>query len=212
MWGAPMHQAPVRRFASICFLALLASACGGEPKFTGASFDPPEPAPALVLPRAEGAPFDLRAQKGSVVLLFFGYTHCPDVCPTTLADWKRVKQQLGPDSTRVKFVFVSVDPERDTPQVADAYARSFDPSFIGLSGDAARITDLLTLFRVSAFQDMSPEMLADTTGTVEPPKNYTVTHSSQTFVVDPQGKLRLLFQYGTPADAILRDVKTLLKG
>jgi protein SCO1/2 len=194
-----------------CIVALLLSACGKEPKFTAAVFDPPEPAPALVLRRADGTPFDLRQQKGSVVLLFFGYTHCPDVCPTTLAEWKRVKPQLGDDTARVKFVFVSVDPDRDTPKVAEDYAKNFDPSFIGLSGDSARIADLKTLFRVFSFQDIPPEMLADTTGTVQFGENYTVTHTSQTFVIDPEGKLRLIFQYGTPADAIAKDVKTLLK-
>ena len=93
----------------------------------------PRPAPPLRLVEHGGRAFDLAAERGKVVLLFFGYTHCPDICPTTLADWRRVHAALGADTSRVRFVFVTTDPERDTPEVAQQYARQFHPAIIGLS-------------------------------------------------------------------------------
>ena len=92
---------------------------------------------------ADGATFDMDKERGSrAVLLYFGYTHCPDVCPATLADWARAKKALGSGAERVRFVFVSVDPDRDTPQLTRAYARQFDAAFVGLSPTAAQVDSL----------------------------------------------------------------------
>lgn len=170
------------------------------PAFNGITFDPPEAAPALTLPRADGSTFDLKAQRGSAVLLFFGYTHCPDVCPTTLADWKRVKRQLGTDSSRVKFVFISVDPDRDTPKVAQAYVDGFDRSFIGLSGDSVQIEQAKTMFHVQSFKE-----------DIKSANGYAVSHSSTVFAVDPRNRMRLLYQFDMPPDKVASDLKLLLR-
>ncbi len=108
-------------------LALLLAACKPV-TYHGTAYDPPEPAPPLALSRADGSPFSLAAQRGSVVLLYFGYTHCPDLCPTTLADWHRARAALGRDAERTRWVFVSVDPARDDPVTLQRYVSGFDPA------------------------------------------------------------------------------------
>lgn len=180
----------------------LRGAASGVPGggFRGVELSEPSPAPALTLTAADGVPFDLAAERGRVVLLFFGYTHCPDICPTTLADWARVRAALGDAASRVRFVFVSVDPDRDTPAVAEAYARRFDPSFIGLSADHATIGRLRDGLNLVAQSDV-----ADSSG------GYGVAHSSQVFLVDPEGRLRLLYPFGATSDDMLQDVRRLLK-
>jgi protein SCO1/2 len=171
-----------------------------EPEFNGVRFDPPEPAPAVSLSRADGSTFKLQDQRGSVVLVFFGYTHCPDVCPTTLADWKKVMHALGSSAKRVTFVFISVDPARDTPAAVQHYVDGFDPSFVGLSGDSAQVARAESEFHVSASRDDA----AAATG-------YTMTHSSQTFVIDMQNRVRLLYPFGIPPVSIVADVRKLLR-
>jgi len=189
--------------APLVAAAVLLSAQGCKqngPQFNGVNFDPIEPAPALTLARADGSVFDLKAQRGSAVLIFFGYTHCPDVCPTTLADWKKVKRALGPDSSRVKFVFISVDPERDTPQIAQSYVNAFDPTFIGLSGDSAQIERAKALFHVQS----SKEAIKSAT-------QYDVSHSASVFAVDPRNRMRLLYQFDMPPEKVTDDIKLLLR-
>src|SRR5690625_4328978 len=102
--------------------------------FHGAMFDPIETAPDFELADHRGRPFRLQEQDGNIVVLFFGFTSCPDVCPTTLANFRQVKQHLGDDADRVRFVMVTVDPERDTPQRMAQYVEAFDPDFLGLTG------------------------------------------------------------------------------
>lgn len=168
--------------------------------FRGVELAEPAPAPELALATATGDTFDLAAQRGQAVLLFFGYTHCPDICPTTLSDWAQVADSLGADARRVRFVFVSVDPERDTPGVAEAYATRFNPEFIGLSAPdsvTARLRGSLNLVAQS-----EP---AGTDG------DYGVAHSSQVFLVDPEGRLRLLYPFGSTAQDMLLDVRRLLR-
>jgi protein SCO1 len=160
----------------------IAAACEKPYTFHGAAPDPPMKAPPLVLTRGDGTPFDLATLQGNAVLLFFGYTHCPDICPTTLADWKKVKAALGADSVRTKFVFVTVDPKRDSARVVDAYAKQFDPSFIGVTGDEARIAEQAKKFGVTAFID----------GT-EASMNYAMNHPSHQYLIDPKGNIRMLY-------------------
>ena len=180
----------------------LRGAAGGVPGggFRGVELAEPAAAPALRLTRADGDAFDLAEQRGRVVLLFFGFTHCPDVCPTTLSDWARVREALGDRADRVRFVFVSVDPRRDTPAVAQQYAQQFDPSFIGLSADDATIGRLRGSLNLVAQMEVP-----DSTG------GYGVAHSSQVFLVDPEGRLRLLYPFGSTAEDMLEDVRRLLR-
>jgi protein SCO1 len=177
---------------------LLVTAGCQEP-LRGIVFEDPGPAAPLVLKDAEGTRFDLATHRGAVVLLYFGYTHCPDVCPTTLSDWASAKRALGEDADRVRFVFVSVDPGRDTPELALAYARQFDRDFVGLSGTEAEIEALKTAWRIAAYPEGDPRT-----------RDYTVAHPAHTYIVDRQGRLRVLYEPGVRGEALAEDIRKLL--
>ena len=136
--------------------------------------------------------------RGKAVAIFFGYTQCPDVCPTTLSDLANAMQILGPDAQRVQVLFVTVDPKRDTPQLLAQYVPAFNPTFLGLYGDAAATAKVTKDFKIYASERPGKE------------GHYTLDHSAQTLVFDPQGKLRLLEPYGAPAAKIAADLKILL--
>ena len=148
-----------------------------------------------------GQPRKLSDYKGKIVLLFFGFTHCPDVCPTTLAELARARKALGADADRVQVVMITVDPERDTPEVLKQYVTALDPSFIGLTGDADAIARTAKDFKV---------FYQKTAGRSD--KSYSVDHSSGTFVFDPSGRVRLLVGYGQGAEVFAHDIRQLLKG
>ncbi len=138
--------------------------------------------------------------RGKVVTIFFGYTHCPDVCPTTLAEMKQVMEKLGADSARLQVLFVTVDPKRDTKELLAQYVPSFNPTFLGLFGDDAATAKIA--------KDMK---IIYRTQPGKTPDSYTVDHSAGTLVFDAQGQLRLFIDYGrlTP-DQITSDIKRLL--
>lgn len=138
--------------------------------------------------------------KGKVVMLFFGFTHCPDVCPTTLAEMAQVRNKLGDDGHRVQGLFVTVDPQRDTPQVLAQYAPAFDPSFLGLYGSEEVTRALARDFKIFYSEQKSH---AD--------GHYAVAHSSVIYVFDPAGRLRLLMRPGAGIDAMAADIALLLK-
>lgn len=188
--------------ATLVAIGIAAVAAGCRPAtFHGTTYEPAEAAPAVSVTRSDGTTFSLADQHGSVVLMYFGYTHCPDVCPTTLSDWKRVKAALGRDASRVRFVFISVDPGRDTPATVQHYVSRFDPDFIGATSDTASLAKIEKSFHVSSSREESPS--AD---------GYSVTHPSQTFVVDKNGKLRLLYSFGMPTSDVVADIRELLRG
>ena len=137
--------------------------------------------------------------KGQVVAIFFGYTHCPDVCPTTLSDFAAALEQLGPQGERVQVIFVTVDPERDTPDLLKQFVPAFNPRFLGMFTDAETLKRLATEYKV-VYQKTSVKAADD----------YLIDHSAGTYVYDPQGRLRLLMPYGSSPDAIAQDLKTLL--
>jgi protein SCO1/2 len=189
-------------FPAMVFAAVLAG-CGGEPEkpgfkltdVTGAGFGK-----ELNLTDHNGQPRTLADFRGKVVAVFFGFTHCPDACPTTLAEMALVAKELGRDADKLQVLFVTVDPERDTPQVLKQYVPSFHPSFLGLSGDAAATTAAAKSFKVF-FQK-------------QPVKDgsYSVDHGAGTFILDREGRLRLFAQYGQGAPALLHDIRLLLSG
>ncbi len=158
-------------------------------------------APDFSLPDGKGGQFRLADQRGKVVLIFFGFTHCPDICPTTMADFKQINQRLGKQGERVKFVFISVDPDRDTPQITSQYAANFDPSFVGLSGTEQQLDPVWKAYGV--YRKLDKASPADT--------NYEVEHSTQIYLIDPSGNLRITYSYGTPVDDILQDTRYLLR-
>jgi protein SCO1 len=153
----------------------------------------------LSLTDAEGKPRTLADFKGKVTLVFFGYTQCPDVCPTTLAELAAVKRELGPDGERVQGVFVSVDPQRDTAEILKAYMASFDPGFVALRGTPEETQTAARNFKV---------FFAKAPGRTE--GSYTVDHTAGTYVFDAQGRVRLFIRYGSGADALRHDLKLLL--
>jgi protein SCO1 len=190
-------RAVMRLAGSACLLA----ACTREPTLRGIGVDPPKAAPSLIVVRAGGDTFALARERGRAVLLFFGYTHCPDICPTTLADWAKVRRQLGPRAERVRFVFVSVDPTRDTPAVAQAYAAQFDSTFIGLSPIERELPAIQYDFGVTSSRDIRGRDSTD----------YLVSHASQAFLVAPDGALRVMYSFGASVDDVVADLRTLLR-
>ena len=185
-------------------LALVLSGCGpqaqtGAPKFqltdvTGAPFGK-----SLALTDHTGKPRTLADFQGKVIVLFFGFTQCPDICPTTLAEMAKVVKELGPDGNKVQVLFVSVDPERDTQALLSQYVTAFNPTFLGLRGDADATLKAAKEFKVYVQK--------------QPPKNgnYSVDHSAGTFVLDQRGQLRLFAQHNAGAQALIGDIRTLLK-
>jgi len=133
-------------------------------------------------------------------MMYFGYTHCPDVCPATLADWARVKKALGSAADGVRFVFVSVDPDRDTPQVARAYAQQFDVSFIGLAPTPMQVDSLKAAWGFAVMRDSTPDMKKG---------EYGVTHPAGSFAIDRAGRIREIFPPETKADDIAADLRVI---
>jgi protein SCO1/2 len=167
--------------------------------FRGTLYDPALPAPEIELTRDNGSSFRLSELRGNVVLLFFGYTSCPDVCPTTLSELRKVNANLGSAADQVKVVYVTVDPERDTPEVIQKYVSIFNPAFIGLSGSMEQLQPVWQNYGV--FRQID-QVAGSASG-------YTVTHSARVYLIDQDGNLRLSYSYGTPTDDILHDLKIL---
>lgn len=181
--------------------ALALSGCGaGAPKFkasdvTGAGFGRD-----FTLSDPDGKQRTLADYRGKVVVLFFGYTQCPDVCPTTLAALAETMKSLGADASRVQVIFVTVDPDRDTADVVKSYVSAFDPSFVGLRGDADAIARTAKEFKI-LYQKQPGRT----------PQSYTVDHSAGTFLFDPQGRLRLYVGNGQGVDVFAHDIRELLR-
>lgn len=183
-------------------LGLFLAACGRSvPEFRGTLLDPPLPVPDFTLTDQHGQPFRLSDQRGQVVLLFFGYTFCPDVCPVTLGIWKRVHEALGEDGQQVRFVFITVDPERDTPERLRQHLAIFDPSFVGLTGTPDELQPVYQTFGVYVEKE-------DAGGSAA---GYLVNHTASAFVVDRAGQWRLRHAYETPAEDIVHDIVQLLE-
>lgn len=184
---------------SLSFAAALAAGCDGKPRFKSTDITGADYGKTLELTDQTGRPRRLEDWRGKAVVLFFGFTHCPDVCPTTLADLSQVMKQLGPDAERVQVLFVTVDPERDTPEALGKYVGAFDPRFLGLYGDSAATQRAAREFKVFY------EKRKTTDG-------YSVDHSGQTYVIDPQGRLRLFVRPERLAADLPDDLRALLKG
>ena len=172
---------------------------GSRTPFNGVDITGSDLGPDFRLTDHNGKERSLADFKGKAVAMFFGYTHCPDVCPTTLSDMANALKALGPDGQRVQVLFVTVDPKRDTPELLKGYVPAFNPTFLGLYGDAAATAKVTKDFKIYA---------AERPG--KTPESYTVDHSAQTLVFDAKGKLRLMLAYGTPGDKIASDLRILL--
>jgi protein SCO1/2 len=189
----------MRAFLDIVLAALMLAGCSASgPSFKNADITGANYGRSFTLTDHTGRTRTLEDFRGKVVVMFFGYTYCPDVCPTTLAELKAVKEQLGEDGKSLQVLFVTVDPERDTPEVLANYVPAFDPSFLGLYGDAAATATVAKEFKV--FYQKVPG---------KTPGSYTVDHTAGSYVFDPQGRLRLFARYGNAAN-LVADIRTLL--
>jgi protein SCO1 len=195
----------MRRAATLlvaAFAVALLAGCGPDgPKFkasdiTGSSFGRD-----FALTDHTGKPRTLADFRGKAVVMFFGYTQCPDVCPTTLGTLAEAMKALGPDADRVQVLFVTVDPERDTQALLSQYVPAFDPRFVGLYGDAAATERVAKEFKVIYQKQPGPS-----------PGSYTVDHSAGVYVFDPQGRLRLYVSHGQGPDVYAHDLRLLLGG
>lgn len=150
------------------------------------------------MPDLEGRERSIEDFSGKVVAIFFGFVHCPDICPTTMAELSHVKESLGSDGDRFQTIFVTVDPERDTPEILRAYLDAFDESAIALRGNSEQLANMAQAFKV--FYAKVPQSEG----------NYTMDHSSGLYLFDPDGNVRLYSRYGQSVDNLTADVRTLL--
>lgn len=184
-------------------LFALLAACGRQPapspKFVGTDVTGAPWGRDFHLTDFTGKPRSLADFRGKVVVMFFGYTHCPDVCPTTLGDLAQAMKLLGRDAQRVQVLFVTVDPERDTPDLLARYVPAFYPTFLGLYGGPRATAATAKEFHVFYRKHYEPGS-----------DDYSVDHSASSYVFDPSGHLRLVWNYGTGAAAMAHDVKLLL--
>ncbi len=186
--------------------ALLLAACQPAPDaappsaaFKGIDITGADYARELSLPDADGKLRTLAEFKGRVVVVFFGFTHCPDVCPTTMVELAGVKRQLGAAGADLQGLFVTVDPERDTPQVLGAYVRNFDPGFVALRGTIDETKAAAKHFKV---------FFAKVPGKTD--GSYTMDHTAGSFIFDRAGRVRLFTRFGTGTEALAHDLKILL--
>lgn len=168
--------------------------------FRGTTYAEPYPAaPEIELARAGGTPFRLSEMHGKVVALFFGYTSCPDVCPTTMAELKQALEKLGPKADQVQVLFVTVDPQRDTPERVQEYVNHFNPNFIGLSGSEPALAKVWNEYGV--FRQVAAGASA---------AGYIVDHTARVTLIDQQGNLRVSFPFDTPVEDVVHDLNLLL--
>ena len=170
------------------------------PSLNGTLLDPPQEIPTIRLTGSDGQPHALTDFQGKVTVVFFGYSHCPDVCPMTLSTMARARAMLGSQTDRVQLVFVSVDPERDSPERLASYLAKYDPTFVGLTGDEDRIRKLATVFGIHYAKVESTSALG-----------YLVEHTSSSFVLDTQGKLRAILPFGLTPEQVASDLRALLR-
>ncbi|HVZ44549.1 MAG TPA: SCO family protein [Ramlibacter sp.] len=190
-----------RSFLASAAAAVLAGCVDSKPQFKAVDLTGADYARDFQLPDVDGRMRSLKDFSGKAVVLFFGYTQCPDVCPTTMAEIAQAKQLLGADGSRVQGVFVTVDPERDTPQVLKAYVSNFDPNFVALHPSPEQLAAVAKDFKVY-YKKVDGKT----------PGSYTMDHSAASYVYDPAGRLRLYTRYGSGAQALADDLKLLLAG
>ena len=180
--------------------ALLSACSPDKPNFHAIDLTGADYAKDFDLTDQNGKERTLKDYRGKVVAVFFGYVHCPDFCPTTMAELAQVKQQLGKDGDKLQALFVTVDPERDTPELLKAYVGNFDPGFVALRGTPEQTAQLAKDFKIY-YKKVEGKT----------PGNYTMDHSAGTYFYDPQGRLRLYSRYGSGVPALVSDIELLLK-
>jgi protein SCO1/2 len=198
-----MQRFTLKSIAAYAVFAL-ATACfygcsGDKPQFTAIDVTGADYAKDFTLTDHNGQPRSIKDFSGKVVVLFFGYTQCPDVCPTTMTELVEVKKLLGADGDKLQALFVTVDPARDTPEVLKNYMDNFDPSFLALYTTPEKLAVIAKDYKVYYKKSEG-----------KTPTSYTMDHSAGSYIYDTQGKLRLYTRYGSGAAALASDIKLLL--
>lgn len=188
-------------FWTVALVAVLVAGCtaGAPHEFAGAAMDDPQPVPDFTLTGSDGSPVSLSDFRGQYVYLYFGYTFCPDMCPTTLAKLSQVRSELGDEASQMRVVMVSVDPERDTPEALGDYVTRFDPTFIGLTGSKADIDAAGQAFGL--YYERHEGSAA--TG-------YLVDHTARTFLIGPDGRALVAYPHDAPDEDVLADLRWLM--
>lgn len=167
--------------------------------YHGTVIQSPQTANNFTLTGKDGRPISLADFRGQAVMLYFGYTFCPDVCPATMVELAKAKDALGDDSDKVQVIMISVDPERDTPEILNEYVTHFNPSFIGLTGTADEVASAATPFGI--FYEKHEGSAAS---------GYLIDHTASVIVVDPEGYIRLVYSFNTPGEDMAEDLKRLV--
>jgi protein SCO1/2 len=189
------------RWLAALLAALVVAGCGpASPRFQGSDVTGASFGRDFRLIDHNGNPRTLADFRGKAVVVFFGYTQCPDFCPTTMSELAAAMQKLGPDARRVQVLFVTVDPERDTRDVLARYVPAFDPSFLGLYGDEKATAETAKEFKIIYQKQPGRE-----------PGSYSVDHSAGTYIFDPQGRLRVYENYGPGPEVYAHDLREVLK-
>lgn len=197
----------LRTLLTLITLSLALTGCGdkGQPvpkvAFANTDITGLDYAQGFALTDHNGQQRTLSDFRGKVVFVFFGYTHCPDVCPTTLSEMAGIMKALGPEAVRLQVLFITLDPERDTPEFLASFVPAFHPSFLGLTGDQATTDKVAKDFKVFA------QKVPGKDG-----KSYTIDHTAGSYVFDQHGRIRLFVRHAQPGDALLKDMKQLLAG
>jgi protein SCO1/2 len=187
------------RRRTLLLAALPASAIANTPRLKAGVFEPAQPAPEFALKGSDGAALNLARFKGKLVLLTFGFTNCPEVCPTTLATLAQARKQLGAQAADVQVVYVTVDPDRDDIPRIRQYLTAFDPSFVGGTEAPDKLAAMRKRYGVVAEKIPKPQ-----------PNAYGMNHSTSVFIIDRAGKLRAMMPYGHEAKDFVHDLKLLL--
>ena len=200
-----MQKRQAIKFIASCTLltgaAGIISACSQDkPKFKNIDITGADYAQGFQLTDENGQVRTLKDFRGKVVILFFGYTQCPDVCPTTMAELAQAKKLLGKEGDKLQVLFITVDPERDTPQVLKAYMANFDPTFLALRPTPVQLPEVAKAYKVYYKKVDGPT-----------PTSYTMDHSAGSYVYDPQGHVRLYYRYGSGVPALVSDIQLLLQ-
>jgi protein SCO1/2 len=195
-----LRRQALLKISAVCAALILSGCTPSTPTFQNTDISGADFGKNFTLTDHTGKTRSLSDYQGKVVLIFFGFTQCPDVCPTTLAELSEVMKKLGSGADRVQVLFITVDPERDTQTVLGQYVPAFDPRFVGLTGSVEQIAAVNKDFK--AFYQKVPT----------PNGSYTVDHFSGMYAFDATGRIRLFIRYRAPMDSVVADVKTLLKG
>ena len=223
--AAPQQSSPRR--ATVTFIVAIIAAltvtlvvAGATlfraPTFRGTVVEPRTTAPGFTFTNQHRQTVRLDDYRGKIVLIYFGFTHCPDACPKTLGTWKSVYNTLGAEADQVRFVFISIDPKRDTPERMKEFLNTFNPDFVGLGGTMEAIDDAALSYLVFKYADdekayTSGHQHSDSTLPELTPNTYMIYHSALTYVVDRAGKIALVFPLDTTAQDVTADLRILLK-